>query len=53
MEMKFKYKNVIGMEKVMKKMNYSNYNGSIDKSSNIKPFMTWYYCFVDNKLITK
>ena len=32
---------------------FSNYNGSIDKSSNIKPFMTWYYCFVDNKLITK
>ena len=31
----------------------TNYNGSIDKSSNIKPFMTWYYCFVDNKLITK
>jgi len=27
MEMKFKYKNVIGMEKVMKKMNYRNNNG--------------------------
>ena len=45
MEMKFKYKNVIGMEKVMKKMNYRNnstkkMNKTVIFYSRIKPIST-------------